>query len=74
MTSRERVLAAMEGREPDRVPRALSFYRVDLARLAPPDEYRPDLVDVQFVSFPPSPEEEELRRVALPFAPETRLG
>ena len=36
MEPRERVLAALVGREPDKVPKALSFYRVDLATIAPP--------------------------------------
>lgn len=35
MEPRERVLAALAGREPDKVPKALSFYRVDLAAIAP---------------------------------------
>jgi hypothetical protein len=30
-TPRERVLTALDGGEPDRVPRALSFYRVETA-------------------------------------------
>ncbi|MEA2026000.1 MAG: uroporphyrinogen decarboxylase family protein, partial [Chloroflexota bacterium] len=40
----------------------------------PPGEWRDDLVDVGFVNFPISPEEEELRREALPYAGNTRLG
>ncbi|UCC65528.1 MAG: hypothetical protein JSV36_10975 [Anaerolineae bacterium] len=74
MNSRERLLTAMDGGEPDRVPRALNFYRVEIERLVPAGQYRDDLVDVQFVAFPPSPEEEELRRLARPFSPDTRLG
>ena len=74
MNARERLLTALEGREPDRVPCALSFYRVDLAELAPPD-WPPGLgTDVEFVRFPPSPEEEELRRRARPYSGDTRLG
>jgi uroporphyrinogen decarboxylase len=72
--ARERVLAVLEGKEPDRVPRALNFCRVDAERLAPPGEFRDDMVDVRFVRFPPSPEDAELRRLARPFPPETRLG
>lgn len=71
---RERLLAALDGEEPDRVPRALSFYHVELDGLAPPGELRDELVDVDFVVFPPSPEEEALRRRAMPFAGDTRLG
>lgn len=74
MIARDRLLTAMDGGEPDRVPRALGFYRVDIESLAPPDGYRDDLVDIQFVRFPPSPEEEELRATARPFAGDTRLG
>ena len=74
MNARERLLVAMDGGEPDRVPRALNFYRVEIKKLAPPGQYRDDLVDVQFVEFSPSPEEDELRRLARPFSPDTRLG
>ena len=74
MNARERLLIALEGREPDRVPCALSFYHVDLADLAPPG-WPPELgPDVEFVRFPPSPEEEELRRRARPYSGDTRLG
>jgi len=64
----------MDGGEPDRVARALAFYRVDIKKLAPRREYRDDLVDVQFVRFPLSPEEKELDRRALPFSGDTRIG
>jgi uroporphyrinogen decarboxylase len=74
MSARERLLMALDGGKPDRVPRALSFCRVEIEELVPPDQYRDDLVDVRFVRFPPSPEEEELHRLARPFAPDTRLG
>jgi uroporphyrinogen decarboxylase len=75
MSSRERVRIALDGGEPDRVPCALSFCRVDGTRLASPDRYRDeDWVDVQFVHFPPSPEDEALRRMARPYPPDVRLG
>ena len=74
MTGRERILAALDGREPDRVPVALAFYHLDGASLAPGREWRPDLVDVAFVAFPVSDEEEELRRRALPYEGNTRIG
>jgi len=74
MSGRERVLAALDGREPDRVPLALSFYHVDGAALAPPGEWRDDLVDVAFVAFPVSAEEEDLRRRAMPHAGNARIG
>jgi uroporphyrinogen decarboxylase len=74
VTGRERILAALDGREPDRVPLALAFYELDAASLAPSGEWWPDLVDVAFVSFPVSDEEEALRRVAAPFEGNTRIG
>jgi uroporphyrinogen decarboxylase len=74
MDGRERVLVAMAGGEPDRVPCALSFYHVDLAAMAPPGEDIQGRVDVQMVAFPLSPEEEALEALARPFSPDTRLG
>ena len=74
MRGRDRLLATLSGVEPDRIPRALGFYRVDLEQLAPRGEYRDDWVDIRFVRFPPSPEEKKLSRTAQPFAGDTRLG
>ncbi len=74
MSGRERVLAALDGHEPDRIPLALGFYPVDGSALAPPGAWRADLVDVEFVAFPISAEEEELRRRAMPYAGNARLG
>jgi len=75
MVPRERVLAALDGEEPDRVPRALSFYHVDLARVVPPGlVLGGEPVDVQFVEFPVTREERDLVRRALPFEADTRLG
>jgi uroporphyrinogen decarboxylase len=74
MNPRERLLTALDGGEPDRIPCALNFYRVEIESLAPPGRHRDGLVDVQFVAFDPSPEEEELQRLARPFSPDTRLG
>ncbi len=74
MNGRERILTAMAGAEPDRVPCALNFYHVELETLLPPGQAQDGLVDVDFVQFPPSPEEEELRRTAEPYPPNTRLG
>lgn len=74
MDGRERILVALDGGAPDRVPLALGFYEVDGAALAPPGAWRDDLVDVAFVAFPVSPEEEELRRLAMPHDGDTRLG
>jgi uroporphyrinogen decarboxylase len=76
MNARERVLAALAGDEPDHIPCALNFYHVELEALAPANQRRRAAAQVQvdFVQFPPSPEEEELLRLAEPFPPDTRLG
>ncbi len=74
LTSRERLLTALDGGEPDCVPRALSFYRVEIEAIALPGTCLDDLVDVGFVRFPPSPEETELERRAMPYPGDTRLG
>ena len=76
MNGRDRILIALAGGEPDRVPRALSFYRVDVRRLAPAGLYRGDeaVTDVNFCRFPLSAEEKALERLAEPYAPDTRLG
>ena len=74
MDSRERVLLAMDGAEPDRIPCALGFYYVDLESLVPDGQDGDQLIDVHFVRFPVSPEEERLRRLARPYPPDTRLG
>jgi hypothetical protein len=64
MDSRERLLVAIHGGKPDRVPRALAFYHLDFESLAPPGQWRDACVDVAFVDFAPSPEERE--RMAAP--------
>ena len=74
MNGRERILAALDSKTPDRIPLALSFYHVDGAALAPAGAWRDDLVDVGFVAFPVSAEEEDLRRRALPHPVNTRIG
>jgi uroporphyrinogen decarboxylase len=74
VNSRERMRTALDGGSPDRLPRALSFYRVEIERLIPAEALRDDLVDVRFVRFPPSPEEQQLASRARPFPPDTRLG
>ena len=74
MKARERLLTAMDGSEPDRVPCALGFYHVDLEGLAPHGWRWDGVVDVHFVRFSPSPEEEKLSRLASPYSPDTRLG
>jgi uroporphyrinogen decarboxylase len=74
MNSCERVLVALDGGTPDRVPCALAFYPVNLQCLAPPGAYREDWVDVRFVLFPLSPEEKALQERVEPFPYDTRLG
>ena len=74
MNARERLLTALDGGEPDRVPCALGFYHVDLDSLIPAGADQGRVLDVQFVRFAPSLEEEELRRLARPYDPDTRLG
>jgi uroporphyrinogen decarboxylase len=74
MKSRERILTAIAGGEPDHVPCALSFYHLDLKKLAPSDCDIDSLVDIRFVSFPISPEESRLSHMAKPYSGDTRLG
>ncbi len=74
MNGRERILGALDGDEPDRVPLALSFYHLDAGALAPQGAWHDGMVDILFVPFPVSPEEEDLRRRAMPFDGDTRIG
>jgi len=74
MNSRERILTALDGSAPDRTPCALGFYHQDLAGLVPRGQSWEDLIDIRFIRFDPSPEEIELRRLAQPHEPDTRLG
>ncbi len=74
MDARERLLTALDGGEPDRVPCALAFYHVDVKSVVPRGRHRDGTVSVHFVRFSPSPEEEELSRLAKPYSGDTRLG
>ncbi|MCK4411918.1 MAG: hypothetical protein KAY32_00105 [Candidatus Eisenbacteria sp.] len=77
MTSRERILTALGGAPPDRVACALGFYRVDLDELAPRDASVGQLagcVDIRFVRFSPSPEEDAFIRRSLPYDGDSRIG
>jgi uroporphyrinogen decarboxylase len=75
MEPRERVLAALAGREPDKVPKALSFYRVDLATIAPPGFTEEDLgLEVRFVEFEPSRAEQRFHHYIQQFPIDTRIG
>lgn len=73
MTPRERVIAAMAGREPDRIPVALGFSGEPPERAVPPGWTADQAVDVRFVSLAPRGMD-RFRRGALPFRPDTRLG
>jgi len=74
MNSRQRLLTALDGGTPDRLPCSLGFYHQDYARLAPRGVWEDDWVDVYFVAFPLSTEEKTLARVAKPYRSDTRLG
>jgi uroporphyrinogen decarboxylase len=74
MNSRERVLTALRGGTPDRVPCALAFYRVDFETPSAPAAGLLDLVDVQFVGRRLSRQDKALARAMECSAEETRLG
>jgi uroporphyrinogen decarboxylase len=74
MNGRQRVLTALDGGTPDRIPVALGFRPADLNALAPPGTDVDGLIDVEFVAYPPTPADEALRQRALPHSPDTRLG
>src|SRR5512136_2982001 len=74
MNARDRVLAAMEGFAPDRVPCALGFYHMEFEQLALDTAHPDDRVDIHFVRFPLSSEEKALQQMAEPYSPDTRLG
>ena len=50
MDGRERVLMALDGEAPDRIPCALNFYHVTLDGVAPPGYDWEAMIDVQFVT------------------------
>jgi uroporphyrinogen decarboxylase len=74
MDARERLLTALDGGEPDRVPCALAFYHVDVESVVPQGRHRDGTVSVHFVRFPLSPEEWQLSRQAQPYSGDSRLG
>jgi len=74
MNSRTRLLTALDGKEPDHIPCALSFYPIDLGSILPSGLNPKILPDIEFVKFPISKEELELTRIAKPFAGDTRIG
>lgn len=74
MDSRTRVLTALDGGTPDRIPCALGFYPIDITRLLPPGQRVTGGVDVVFVRFNPAPAEERWRQMARLSPDDTRLG
>ena len=74
MGSRERIITALKGDTPKKIPVALSFYNLDLNRLAPEGINLLDLIDIQFIKFPISPEVAEFSKQALPYSGDTRIG
>lgn len=74
VNSKERIIAAMNCEQPDRVPCALNFYRTEIEVLAQGAEFRDEWIDIRFVDFTPSPAEQRLRELALPHSGDTRLG
>lgn len=74
MNARQRLVTALDGGEPDRLPCSLGFYHQEYARLAPRGFWQDDWVDIYFIAFPLSPEERTLARMAKPYRSDTRLG
>ncbi|MHB0877520.1 MAG: uroporphyrinogen decarboxylase family protein, partial [Anaerolineae bacterium] len=74
MDSRARVVAALTGQEPDKVPIALGFYRIELADIAPAEEAERHRVDVRFVSFRPSQSQQDFQDYVSRLPRDTRIG
>lgn len=74
MNSRERVLASLAGDIPDKVPVSLSFYHLDIDSLSPAAIDLLDYIDIQFVRFPLSVEENIFSKIAMPYPGDTRIG
>lgn len=74
MDSRTRVVAALSGEEPDRIPIALGFYGVDLAAIAPAGEAERHRVDVRHVAFRPSRRQQDFAEFVTRLPRDTRIG
>lgn len=74
MTPRERILCALDGKKPDRVASAMNFYRIEAQDLLQPNEFREEMVDIQFIDLPELPEELALYEKLEPYETDTRLG
>jgi uroporphyrinogen decarboxylase len=74
MDARTRILTALDGGTPDRIPCALGFYPLNLSERLPPGQHITGGVDVVFVHFNPSEAEELWRQSARLTPDDTRLG
>jgi len=74
MDSRTRVMSALSGIEPDKIPIALGFYRIDLETIAPPEEASRYRVDVRFISFRPSQAQQDFAEYVASLPRDTRVG
>ena len=74
MSPRERVLTALDGGTPDRVPCALAFYPVDFKHLVARGLCEGDPVDVHFVDLRLSRADQALARRVEKLPVDTRLG
>ncbi len=72
MDSRERVLTAMRGGEPDRVPCALGFFAQGLFGAADADEYFG--TDVRFVEFAPPAGQDTFLEYVASLPPDVHVG
>jgi len=61
MDGRQCILTALDGGVPDPIPVAWGFRLADLTALAPYGTDVDGLVDIEFVAYPPTPADEDLR-------------
>ena len=74
MTPRERVLAAIDGRRPDRVPRALGFGPVALMDLSAEETSERFGLEMRFVTFEPARRDAELKAYLRSLLPDVDVG
>ncbi len=74
MDARTRILTALDGGIPDRIPCAIGIYPVDIASLIPPGNRVTGGVDVVFVRFRTSEAVDRWRQIARISPDDTRLG
>ena len=68
MDGRQCILTALDGGVPDPIPVAWGFRQADLTALAPYGTDVDGLVDIEFVAYPPTPADEDLREPPCPGA------